>query len=32
MEPYKAKKLPFEYAIDKDMLILVAKPNANKPE
>lgn len=27
MEPYKAKKLPFEYAIDKDMLILVAEAN-----
>lgn len=32
MEPYKAKKLPFEYAIDKDMLILVAKANAKYGE
>lgn len=31
-EPYKAKKLPFEYAIDKDMLILVAKANAKYGE
>lgn len=32
MEPYKAKKLPFEYAIDKDMLILVAEANAKYGE
>lgn len=32
MEPYKAKKLPFEYAIDKDMLILVAKASAKYGE
>lgn len=32
MEPYKAKKLPFEYAIDKDMLILIAKANAKYGE
>lgn len=32
MEPCKAKKLPFEYAIDKDMLILVAKANAKYGE
>lgn len=32
MESYKAKKLPFEYAIDKDMLILVAEANAKYGE
>ena len=32
MESYKAKNLPFEYAIDKDMLILVAKANAKYGE
>ena len=32
MEHYKAKKLPFEYAIDKDMLILVAEANAKYGE
>lgn len=32
MEAYNAKKLPFEYAIDKDMLILVAKANAKYGE
>lgn len=32
MEPYKVKKLPFEYAIDKDMLILVAEANAKYGE
>lgn len=32
MEPYKAKNLPFEHAIDKDMLILVAEANAKYGE
>lgn len=32
MEPYKAKKLPFEYNLDKEMFILVAEANAKYGE
>lgn len=32
MEPYKAKKLPFEYNIDKEMLRLISEANAKYGE
>lgn len=32
MEPYKAKELPFEYNLDKEMFILVAEANAKYGE
>ena len=32
MEPYKAKKLPFEYKIDKELLILISEANVKYGE
>lgn len=32
MEPYKAKKMPFEYGIDKEMLRLISEANAKYGE
>ena len=32
MEPYKAKELPFEYNLDKEMFILIAEANAKYGE
>lgn len=32
MEPYKAKKVPFEYEIDKELLSLASEANAKYGE
>lgn len=32
MEPYKTKKLPFEYKIDKEMLKLISEANVKYGE